>query len=99
MAPATLLRPAKNDTPDRTAHEPWLWALGSALIVSLALARRPLVALLAAALSGGLVYEAIRHRAAPSREIGQVPGPNGANWRSEEASWESFPASDPPATY
>ena len=99
MAPATLLRPTKNDTPARSAPEPWLWALGSALLVSLAMARRPLVTLLAAALSGGLVYEAIRHRATSSQEIGQAPEHDGAAWRSEEASWESFPASDPPATY
>jgi hypothetical protein len=100
MASATFLGPTKNNTPDRTANEPWLWALGTALMVSLALARRPLVALLAAALSGGLVYETIRYR--PTllpRENGQAPGHDGAAWRSEEASWESFPASDPPATY
>ena len=99
MASESLLRPTKNNTPDTSVNEPWLWALGTALMVSLALARRPLVALLAAALSGGLVYAAIRHRATPSRENGQAPGHDGATWCSEEASWESFPASDPPATY
>jgi hypothetical protein len=104
-----ILDPANNPVAgvDSSSLQPtWLpeeihcgvMAVGGGLLLALGLARKSLSGLVVAGLGGYLIYSAVQRAfgCRPDEQIDQIPQPDLQD-EVDEALWETFPASDPPA--
>lgn len=87
----------------------WAALLGGGALALFGLSRRSLTGLVLAGVGGSMAYRALQgvrqqqtleHPPAHGEStLAQSPGPSVMDDRVDEASWESFPASDPPSNY
>jgi len=104
----TPIRQLQSSLQQQEQMEPWLWCAAGGTLLGLGLARRSLIGSIAAAAGAGLLYYGIQQfRGSPSGESGGLFGFRRQSRPQVEtrpvtcsvvelASWESFPASDPP---
>lgn len=83
----------------RTEMTHWLQLMGGSALVGIGLSRRSLTGLALAGMGGYLAWRSFQELYGPclEGELDEVPRQGNLECSIDEASWESFPASDPPA--
>lgn len=85
----------------------WTSLLGGGALALYGLSRRSLTGLILAGVGGALAYRTMQEVAPHAQRPPDIGAGSAAAWPGEavidnevdEASWESYPASDPPSTY